>query len=288
MVPALPGSAPDVVARVLADGLWRLADLKVVVHNIDGANGELALSRFQRDDAGGANWLLTQDSLIVINPSFYQRATPQMLEGLVPVAQVAVNQFLILVRHDDPVQSLGDLFQEARRADPAMVYGSGGVGSQHHLLVEELARRLALRVEHLPYRGNTLATTGLLRGDIRFLMAGASALALVRAGRLRALASTAPARLATLPDVPVLGESVPGFQASAWFGLFGRSGCSPDQVAEMSELVQRLMGDASLQTLLRERGGITAAHLAGDAFARVIETDRQRFAAVASRLSIAR
>lgn len=288
MVPALPGSAPDIVARVLAEGLWRLADHKVAVHNLEGANGELALSRFQRDDSGGTNWLLTQDSVIVINPSFYPRATPQVLEGLVPVAQVAVNHFLVLVRQDDPAQSLSDLFQEAQHADQAMFYGSGGVGSQHHLLVEEMARRLTLRVEHVPYLGNTLATAGILRGDIRFLMAGASALALVRAGRLRALASTAPARLATLPDVPTLAESIPDFQATAWFGLFGRSGSPPDQLAEMSELVQILMGDASLQRLLRKRGGITAAYLSGEAFSRVIETDRQRFAAVASRLGIAR
>lgn len=284
IVPSPTGGAPDLVARTLSEFLGRVGGLGISVQNIDGANGELALARFLREEADGRTWLLAQDSVIVVNPSFYPREQADILHGLVPVAQVGSSSFMLLVKDDDPIRSLDDLLQAARNADPPILYGSGGVGSQGHLLMEDLATRLGLRLTHVPYRGNSQAATGLVRGEVRLLMAGVSSLPLVRAGRVRVVAVTTPRRRAMFPDAPALSEILPGFYGTAWFGLFGRAGTPADALAEMTQFTEAAVGSAEMRAALLQRGSVAATFSRGTAFAALIEEDRRRFAAIAARL----
>jgi tripartite-type tricarboxylate transporter receptor subunit TctC len=284
IVPSPTGGAPDLVARTLGEFLGRVGGLSVSVLNVDGANGELALARFLREEADGRTWLLAQDSVIVVNPSFYPRAQADILHGLAPVAQVGASSFMLLVKDDDPIRSIDELLQAARSADPPLLYGSGGVGSQGHLLMEDLAARLGLRLNHVPYRGNSPAAAGLVRGEVRLLMAGVSSLGLVRAGRLRVIAVATPRRSPMFPDVPALSEVLPGFYGTAWFGLFGRGGTPADALAEMLQFTETAVASAEMRAALLQRGNVAASFSSGAAFRTLIDDERRRFAAIAARL----
>lgn len=281
LVPSPVGSGPDLVARSLTEELFDLARLNIAVVNIEGANGELARSRFLSEPADGTTWLFAHDSLLVLNPSFYPRDHDDPLWGLSPVAQVATNFFYILVRQDDPIEDITQWFEAARQTKTPMNYGSGGVGSQHHFFMEELARKLNLNLNHVPYRGNRPAAQGLLRGDIRVLMAGASSMAMVRAGQLRQLAVTAPEPSPDFPGLPALSQYVDGFAATAWFGIFGHRNTPVQMVTEMQTLLGAATATKALRQRLKERGNVTADYLDGAAFVSKIRSDRTRFANIA-------
>jgi tripartite-type tricarboxylate transporter receptor subunit TctC len=285
IVPSPPGGAPDLVARAWAEALGAVAQRQVTVLNVDGANGELALNQLAAAPPDGGTWLLAQDSVIVINPSFYPRTHDDPLHGLAPVASVATNAFYLLVQRDDPIATFDDFLREARDDAPSpLLYGSGGVGSQHHLLMEELALRRRLALTHVPYRGNAPAARALVAGEIRVLMAGASALPLVQGGRLRVIAVTSPRRSPLFPAVPAVAEYVSGFIGVAWFGLFGRAGMPPAVLAEMAAATQAAAGSDGYRQVLKERGNVDADFVGGAAFVARIAADRQRFAEMASRV----
>jgi len=285
LVPSPPGGAPDMVARVLAQSLGQATRVPATVQNIDGANGEICLKRFLSEPADGRSWLLAQESVIVINPDFYPRTSPDILDGLEPVAEVATNSFMVLVHADDPIGSFPELLAVCRAAGAPVLYGSGGVGSQQHLLMEELARRAGLNLTHVPYRGNSLAARGLIGGEIRVLMAGASALPLVRSGRLRVLAVTANRRIAALPAIPAVAEFTPGFHGYSWMGLYARAGTARAVVDDMRSLTGQLVREVAYASALKERGGMEAHYLAGRPFLEKIASERQRFADMTRSLS---
>ncbi len=288
LVPSPAGGAPDLVARTLSESWGRSHNLNATVMNVEGANGEIALARFLREPPSGGSWLLAQDSVIVVNPGFYPRASADILEGLIAVAQVGSNFFYLLVKQDDPINNLDDLVRIARRSTVPLHYGSGGVGSQHHLLMQDLARQLGLQLNHVPYRGNAPAVNGLAGGEVRVLMAGSSSLPLVRAGRLRLIAVTSPGRSTAFPGVPAIAEIVPGFHGTAWFGLFGRAGTAAEQLSEMLTLTQRAMLNPQTQMQLRERGNISATFCHGQVFRELIESEHRRFASIAARHALDR
>lgn len=277
-VPNAPGSAPDLLARILAQGMGRLAGIGVTVFNVEGAGGELALSRFVREPANGASWLLAADSVFVINPSLYPRRTSDIVEGLVPVARLAESSFMLLVNPGDPIRTLQDLVRFRSGAD--LAYGSGGIGTQGHLMMEALAQALGLTLRHIPFRSNGHAATALMAADVRLLLAGASAMPLVRAGKLRVLAVTTPQRAPEFPDVPALAEVVPAFQARSWFGLFARHGTPSAPLDAMSRLMQTVLADAVTQVDIRAQGHLLPAFAHADTLWVLIDSDRRRYAAL--------
>ncbi len=288
IVTTVPGGAIDLLARTLAQSFAQLHKLPVTVLNVEGAGGEIALRRLMADPPDGKTWLLTQESVITINPSYYTRASQDILDGIVPVAQVATNSFYMLVRADDGIGSFKDFVGQARSGTVPLPYGSGGVGSLHHLSMEELSASLGLRLLHVPYKGNSLAAQALVRGEIRVLLAGTSTGPLIQAGRLRMIAVTSPKRLAAYPDVPALGEFLPGFQPTAWFGFFSRKGLPEAMVSEMRGLLQRSLESEDVRQTIRERGDVQLAWISGQAFVDQILGDRRRYADTAQRLGASR
>jgi tripartite-type tricarboxylate transporter receptor subunit TctC len=279
-----PAGGPDVVARSIAEHLEARHGFSVQVLNQPQVNGERALAQFRELAADGRHWLLAHDSALVINPSVYPRADKNPLAGLAPVAQVGSNSFFLLVKADDPIDSVAELVRQARAAAEPLHYGSGGVGSMHHLAMEDLAARLKLRLDHVPYKSGGEASLALARGDLRVLFAGASALTLVKAGKLRLLAVASPQRSPRFPGVPSLSEVLPGFKGTAWFAWFGREGTSPAMLAEMNALVLDAMSSDETRRALESRGGVSPTFQPADSLRSLVEEEHRRFAALISRL----
>ena len=284
IVSSVPGGAVDLVARVLALALSQSHKLPVIVMNVEGAAGEIALKRLVTDPPDGKTWLLAQEAIITINPSYYARASADILDGIVPVAQVATSNVYMLVRADDSINSFSDLLNEARSGTAPLAYGSGGVGSLHHLSMEDLSARLDLNLLHVPYKSNAPAAQALVRGEIRVLMAGTSTLPLIQAGRLKMIAVTSPKRMPAYPEVPALSEFVPGFQPTNWFGFFARKGVSETILNEMRNLLQSQVESEDIRRSVRERSDAQLAFASGRAFMDLILGDRQRYVDIVRRL----
>lgn len=279
-----PASGPDTVARSIAEHLEARRGFNVQVLNVPQVNGERALAYFKEQAADGRHWLLAHDSPLVVNPSVYPRADKNPLAGLVPVAQVGSNAFYLLVKADDAIDSVAELVRQARASAEPLHYGSGGVGSMHHLAMEDLAARLQLRLSHVPYKSGGEASLALARGDLRAVFSGASALTLVQAGKLRVLAVASPHRSVRFPGVPSLAEIVPGFKCVAWYGWFGREGTSPVLLAEMKALVLEVMSSDQTRRALESRAGITPTFQPADVLRSLVEEEHRRFSALISRL----
>ena len=152
--------------------------------------------------------------------------------------------------------------------------------------MEALASSLELKLLHVPYKGNAQAVQALVRGDIRVLMAGTSALPLVEAGRLTMIAVTAPRRMPAYADVPALSEFMPGFQPGNWFGFFARKGVPEGLLAEMRELLRQALASEELRHGIKERGNVDSGFSSGRAFIEQIMGDRQRYAEIVHRLAL--
>lgn len=284
IVPSPPAGGPDVVVRTLAQEIERAHGINVVVQNLGGANGELGMARFLAAPADGSTWLLAWDSVVMLNPLFYPREHADILHGLWPVGRVAnTPTCFIVVDVNDRLQRFEDLLEEGQRAEPPLAYGSGGTGSMFHVMTEELAFGLGLRVRHIPYRGNTQALNDLLAGQLRFVMAGISVLPLVRSGRLRALAVTAPLRQAAFPHLPAVSEYLPQFELVPWFGLFGQRAVAPARWAQMAAWIEQAVHSESYRSLLAQRGDLGVQPMAGEDFTRHIRAQHRQLSAVVAR-----
>jgi len=238
IVHAPPGSAPDIISRVLGQPLSEALGQQIVVENRTGSNGNIAGELVARSTPDGHTLLLCVESILTINPHVYTRMPFDPLKDLVPIATVASNEFVLTVHPSLPVKDFREFIAFARKAKPPLTYGSGGNGSQHHLTMEMLKQRAKIDMVHVPYKGGGPATAAVIGGEVAAAFAGASAAPQVKAGKLRALATAGKNRLAYLPDVPTIGEFYPGFANSIWFALCAPRG-TPDPV------IARLRGEVN-------------------------------------------
>jgi tripartite-type tricarboxylate transporter receptor subunit TctC len=274
-----PGGAPDIVARILADRLQARLGQSVVVENRTGSNGAIAAEAAARARPDGYTLLFAQDTVFVVNPFVYESLAVNPLTELAPVASVAANQFILSVHPSLPVRSFAEFLEYARGPD-ALPYASGGVGSQHQLAMEMLARRAGLNVLHVPFRGGTPAANATVSGDTKAVFSGTSSAPLIQAGRLRALAVTGPERSPLFPDLPRIGEVFPGYEVVIWLGLFAPLGVPDPIMARLRAEVAASLADPAMRQRLDAAGGLEPLVTTPEQFASLIRTDAEKYRAV--------
>jgi tripartite-type tricarboxylate transporter receptor subunit TctC len=274
-----PGGAPDIVARILADRLQARLGQSVVVENRTGSNGAIAAEAAARARPDGYTLLFAQDTVFVVNPFVYESLAVNPLTELAPVASVAANQFILSVHPSLPVRSFAEFLEYARGRD-ALPYASGGVGSQHQLAMEMLARRAGLNVLHVPFRGGTPAANATVSGDTKAVFSGTSTAPLIQAGRLRALAVTGPERSPLFPDLPRIGEVFPGYEVVIWLGLFAPLGLPDAIMARLRTEVAASLADPAMRQRLDAAGGLEPLVTTPEQFAALIRSDAEKYRAV--------
>ncbi|HKX39791.1 MAG TPA: tripartite tricarboxylate transporter substrate-binding protein, partial [Burkholderiaceae bacterium] len=174
-----------------------------------------------------------------------------------PVSTVTYFPFLLVVRADSPWRSLQDLLAAARVKPEAVSYGSAGIGTTHHLAGELLARMAQLKLLHVPYRGDAASVTALLGAEVPFVIAPATAVeSHVRAGKLRALATTGPRRWSAMPELPTVAEQgVAGYDVRSWAGWMLPAGASASVVQRLNETTQQALQNAEVRARLQQMGG---------------------------------
>jgi tripartite-type tricarboxylate transporter receptor subunit TctC len=229
VVPIPPGGAPDIAGRVLAEKLALALGQPVVVENRAGSNGNIASELVARAPADGYTLLASADSMIAINPHLYARMPVDTLRELVPVSGLATNEWVLAVNPSLPVRTLREFIDLAKKSNPVLAYASGGNGSQHQIAMEMLKQRAGINLLHVPYKGGSPATTAAVAGEVAAVFSGTSSAGQIRAGKLRALASTGRKRSEQFPDLPTIGELYPGYELVIWLAIYAPAG-TPDAI----------------------------------------------------------
>ena len=277
MVPVPPGAAPDITARIIADSLKDSLGQPVVVENRGGANGNIAGEAVVRSAADGYTLLFGLDSAITVNPHLYQMSFDTM-KDLVPVSILVSNQLLLAVHPSVPASTLAELVAYAKAAQPPLVYGSGGLGSQHHLAMEMLKQRAGIaELLHVPYRGTVASVTGTIAGQTMLSFSGSASAPFVRAGQLRGIAVTGKNRSRAFPELPTIGETYPGYEVEVWFGLFAPAGTPEPVLAKLREAIDATLKHPDFVTKVQASGSVEVLNMPADQFRTLIRADYEKY-----------
>ena len=255
VVPFAAGGSTDVTARLVGSALAERLGQTVVVDNRGGAAGNIGAEAVARAEPDGATLLLATSSTNATNAALYKRLAFNPVRDFTPISQIAFVPNLLVVNPELPVNSLFELVAYAKARPGQLNYGSGGSGSSLHLAAAVFAFRAGVDMVHVPYRGGAPVAADLVSGKLQLSFSPmVEVLQQVRAGRLRALGVTTAKRSALLPDVPAIGEVIPGYEVALWNGIVGPAGLPAPVVARLGAEMVALVGSPDMRARLGEQG----------------------------------
>ncbi|MDR6424005.1 tripartite-type tricarboxylate transporter receptor subunit TctC [Variovorax beijingensis] len=283
VVPFPPGGATDAAARLVAVKMGEHWGQPVVVDNRAGAGGNVGSDLVAKAPADGYTLVMGVTGSHAINTSLYSRMPYDPVADFVAISQVAVVPNVLVVHPSVPAKNLAELMALAKKEPGKLNYASLGNGTAAHLGMEMLKSEAGVDITHVPYKGSAPAVSDLLAGQVQMMVDGLpSALPHVKAGKLRAIALTSLRRAPSLPDLPTIAETYPGFYADAWSGLFAPKGTPQPVVDKLSAEVQRILKLPEVREKLTALGaepvGSTQAEFAAhvkreiDKWAKVVKT----------------
>jgi tripartite-type tricarboxylate transporter receptor subunit TctC len=248
-----------------------------VVENRTGGSGNLAVETVIRAAPDGYT-LHFVGPVNAINAALYDRT--QFLDGIAPVAGLVSAPHVMEVNPDFPVKTVPELIAYAKANPGKLSYGSAGVGTSNHVAVELFKMMAGVDMLHVPYRGTNPAIMDVFGGSIQIVFdILPSSIEYIKAGKLRALAVTGPARMKSLPDVPAAMEFVPGYEASAWFGFGAPKNTSIDIVERLNREINAAFGDPGMEARFAALGGVPMPGTP-DAFRQFIVDETEKWAKV--------
>ncbi len=268
------GTAPDTLARLLADQLQRALGQPVVIESVVGAAGNIAAGRVARAQPDGHTLLLAGNATMVVNKSLYENMPFDPGKDLVPISQVAMTPNVLVVHPEVPAKSVQELVALARAKPDDLAYAHVGVGTSLHLAAELFKHAAGIGIRPVAYRGGNAIYPDLLTGRVNLCFCNiATSLPLVRESKLRALAVTSLAPSPAAPGLPTMEASgFPGFQANAWFGLVAPAGTPASVIAALHRETAKALSDASMRKTLNELGMVPIGN-SPEEFAAVIQSE---------------
>jgi tripartite-type tricarboxylate transporter receptor subunit TctC len=262
LVPQTAGGTNDIVGRLVSQKLGEVMGASVVVENRPGAGGNIGTQAAAKAPKDGHTLLMTISSSQAINPALYKNAGFDPVKDFAPIGLIGAVPNVLLVHPSFPAKNVAELAALAKTKPNFYQYASAGNGTLNHLLGEMLGSMAGIDLQHVPYKGVAPALNDVLGGQLPMLFASLPAsLAHIKAGKLRALAVSSPARSPVLPEVPTIGETVPGYSGTLWIGLFAPVGVAPEVLAQL----RAGMGKALAAKDLREKLELQGVELAGAA-----------------------
>jgi len=273
------GGPNDVTARLVGQYLSEQLGQNVVIENRVGAGGNVGMEIALKSPPDGYTIAFVGPNN-AINATLYEKLPFDFIHDSVPIAGTMQLTNVLEVNLDLPVKNIAEFIAYAK-ANPGKVnYATGGVGTSLHMCGELLKSMAGIDLVHVPYRGTAPALTDLLAGRVQSLFDNIpGAMGQIKGGKLRALGVTAAKRVPALPDVPAIGETVPGYEADVWYGIAAPRGTPPDIVAKLNGAVNAALANPQLKARMNELGG-DPMPLTPDAFGKLVADETQKWAGV--------
>lgn len=280
VVPQAAGGANDAIARVVAQKLSDQWGQSVVVENRPGAGGNVGTAYAAKAKNDGYTLLVNADSAQVINPFLYAKTGFDSVKDFEPVAPLAKAGYVLVANPSLPANNVAELIALAKSKPGALSIASAGNGTLNHLIGEMLQKATDIQLQHIPYKGAAAAATDVVGGQVPLsVQSMPSSIAFIRSGKLKVLGVVNEKRLAALPDAPSIGETVPGFGATPWYGMFAPAGTPKNITLQIQNDIAKVLDSKDVQERLATLGCETFKGT-GDQLAQIVKSDMVRWAKI--------
>ncbi|MGB3434284.1 Bug family tripartite tricarboxylate transporter substrate binding protein [Achromobacter sp.] len=287
IVPYPPGGSTDMLARLVSHKLGERLGQPVIVENKAGAGGNIGTDFAVKQPADGYTIVMGNIGPISINPALYPDLPYKPQRDLAPVTMLMSVPNLLVVNPSVPVRSVQELIAYAKKSKAPLDYATPGTGTSLHLAGELFASSAGLRLTHVPYRGSAPGLNDTVAGHVPMMFDNMpSALQLVKAGKLRALAITSTARSPQLPDVPTMAEAgLPGYEIAGWFGVLAPAATPKPIIERLNKELLAVLAMPDVREQIGAMGGIISAEGPAD-FGRYIAAETDKWGALVSKAQI--
>ena len=255
-----PGAASDTLARTVGERLSAAFGQPVIIDNRPGVGGNIGAAHVARALPDGYTLMVGTDATMTSNAHLYKTTPFDPVRDFAPIASAAANIIGLAVNADVPAHSVRELIDYAKANPGLLNYGSSGAGSPHHLAGELLRQKAGIDIVHVPYRGGGAAINDLLGGHIKAAFLSLSAaVPHLATGKIRLIAVVEKTRYGAMPDLPTVGETVPGFEISSWLAFFAPAGTPAPLIARLNEALRKILDDPAVKEKLAALGLAVAA-----------------------------
>jgi tripartite-type tricarboxylate transporter receptor subunit TctC len=279
------GGTTDILARLIGQWLSEHVGQQVIIENRPGAGNNIGTEAVINAPPDGYTVLLVNPAN-GINTSLYKKLNFNFVRDIAPVAGLTRVPNVMEINPDIPAKTAQEFIDYAKAHPGKINMASSGNGTSVHLSGELFKMMTGVNLQHVPYRGAAPALTDLISGQVQLMFDNMpSSIEHIRAGKLRALAVTTAVRSPALPDVPTVAETVPGYEASAWFGMGAPKGTPPEIINKLNSAINAALADPNIQARLADLGGAVMAGTPAD-FGKVIADETDKWSKVVNAVGV--
>src|SRR5882757_5845266 len=279
IVPIPAGGVTDVMARVVGQRLQEIWGQTVIVENRPGGNSGVGAQVVERSPPDGLTLLVAPDSTFTANPALFSKLIYNP-DDFTPISVLCRATPMLMVHPSLPVKTVSELIAYAKANPGKLSYGSFGTGTYAHLSMEDLKQRTGIEMQHVPYRGAAPGLNGLLGNEVSVMLLNLSSVQEhANAGKVRLIAAATEKRVPVLPDLAVVSQTVPGFNTSVWFGLWGPGKLPPDLLAKIHTDAAKALNHPET-TKFFKTNSFERVDLSPQDFGKLIQSDLRHWSAL--------
>ena len=242
VVPFTPGGSTDILARLVSRHITEALGQQCIVDNRPGAGGTIGMELTARAAPDGYTLVMGHIGTLAVNPALYSKLTYDPVKDFQPITLIALIPNMMSVNPNVPAKSVKELIGLAQAKPGTLNYGSGGNGSAAHLATEYFRLMTKISIVHIPYKGTAPAVTDVIAGNVSMILTGVPPqMGFVKSGRLRPLGVATGKRLSMFPDVPTIGETVKGYEATQWYGILAPAAVPKEYVAKLNAVLVKAL-----------------------------------------------
>ena len=280
IVPQAAGGANDTIARVVAQKLSEALGQQFIVDNRPGAGGNIGTVAAAKSKNDGYTLMLTANSAQVINPALYKKPGFDPVKDFEPISPVATAGYVLVANNAFPAKNVSEMVAAAKALPGKYTIASAGNGTLNHLIGEMLGKATGIELTHVPYKGAAAAVTDLIGGQVQLSVQSLpSSLQFIKSGKMKVLGVVNEQRVTALPDVPTIGETVKGFGATPWYGLFAPAGTPKAIVVQLQAALNKALDAPDTKDKLAAVG-CEPYKLSSEQFASLIKDDLPKWAKI--------
>jgi len=286
IVPWAAGGSTDILARVLSEGLTQSLGQPVIVENRSGASGNIGTTFVARAKPDGYTLLVGSMSTHTMNQALYSNMPFDGVKDFTPIAELALVTNTMVIHPSVPAKNVKEFIAYVKERPDTVAYASAGQGSTNHLSAALFEKAAGVKMMHIPYRGGAPAVLDTVAGRTQVLFsAGTQTLPHVRTGKLTLLGVTEEKRSPLLPDVPTVGETLPGYELSVWYGAFGPAGMPPELTARLNREINLIL---KRPDVIKKMGdmGVLLTETTPEQFGQILARDADKYGKLIKELGI--